>query len=454
MATIGNVIGRVAVLQGQAFVRGQDGSQRLLKVGDVVREGEAIVTGPNSHVELAFEGGQTFLLREQETVTLDKTVFGTDLPEGRDAALLGRVTEAADITRALAEGSSLDDLLEETSAGLSGGAGNDGHNFVELLRIVETVPPASYEYGTGRGYVLPGLVGSSARPDAPPPVETVNNAPVANPDANRVMERVDNPAGSTTSGNVLTAAATGDRTDTDIDGDSLSVTTVKFGTTTVAAGSTITTAYGKLVVNGDGSYTYTLDNANPAVNSLNVGNTLTEQVTYTVSDGHGGTASTTLTITIDGANDAPTATVGAPIIGTEDGVIHVPLSGTDPDSPIAYVTVTALPPLAQGVLYKPDGTPAVAGDPIPVDPVTGQVMLTFVPAPNYNGPVDVKFTVTDPGGLVSPVATQSITVTPVNDAPVANDDVASTPINTVVDIDVKANDSDPDNSLAQLTVSN
>ena len=45
-------------------------------------------------------------------------------------------------------------------------------------------------------------------------------------------------------------------------------------------------------------------------------------------------------------------------------------------------------------------------------------------------------------------------MTPVNDPPVANDDSASTLINTAVDIDVKANDIDPDNAPAQLVVSN
>jgi len=175
-----NAVGKVVLLEGQAFVRGQDGSERALKVGDVVMEGEVIVTGPDSRVELAFEGGQSFLLREMETVTLDKSVLGIDLPEGHDAALLDRISETAAITRAIAEGGSLDDLLEETAAGLDGGSGEDGHGFVQLLRIVEGLPAGAGEYGTARGYVPPELAGEGGRPDVLPPTPAPA-APLAPP---------------------------------------------------------------------------------------------------------------------------------------------------------------------------------------------------------------------------------------------------------------------------------
>ncbi|RUY19596.1 hypothetical protein EN978_37520, partial [Mesorhizobium sp. M7A.F.Ca.US.001.04.1.1] len=45
----------------------------------------------------------------------------------------------------------------------------------------------------------------------------------------------------------------------------------------------------------------------PTVDALNVGGSLTDSFTYTVSDGQGGTSSTTLTITIHGTDDAPVA---------------------------------------------------------------------------------------------------------------------------------------------------
>ncbi len=175
MATAGNIVGKVAVLQGQAFARAKDGTQRKLKVGDAVFENEVIVTAENSRIELEFDSGKVFLLRAKETVTLDSAVIGSELPENRNAALLDRVGELADITRAIAEGSSLDQLLEETAAGLTGGNNNDGgHNFVQLLRIAEALDPAGYSYQFGSGDLgfelpLPGNLPDGVPADAASP---------------------------------------------------------------------------------------------------------------------------------------------------------------------------------------------------------------------------------------------------------------------------------------------
>jgi len=65
-------------------------------------------------------------LTATSTVTLDNTVFGTDLPGSRDAALLDSAKATDDIARAIAQGDSLDDLLEETAATLGGGGADDG----------------------------------------------------------------------------------------------------------------------------------------------------------------------------------------------------------------------------------------------------------------------------------------------------------------------------------------
>ena len=46
----GDIIGKVASIQGQAFIQAQDGSRRPLKVGDLVHEGEVILTADNSRV--------------------------------------------------------------------------------------------------------------------------------------------------------------------------------------------------------------------------------------------------------------------------------------------------------------------------------------------------------------------------------------------------------------------
>ncbi len=62
-------------------------------------------------------------------------------------------------------------------------------------------------------------------------------------------------------------------------------------------------ALGTLVLNDDGSYSYALDNSNPAIQALNDGDTLTDSFTYLVSDLDGDTDFATVNITINGADD-------------------------------------------------------------------------------------------------------------------------------------------------------
>ncbi|WP_217481130.1 VCBS domain-containing protein, partial [Achromobacter piechaudii] len=77
--------------------------------------------------------------------------------------------------------------------------------------------------------------------------------------------------------------------------------------------------YGQFSVDANGKWTYTLDNANAQVQALAAGQKVTDTITVTVDDGHGGTAQQVITVTVNGTNDAPTiggATTGAV---TEDG---------------------------------------------------------------------------------------------------------------------------------------
>ena len=86
------------------------------------------------------------------------------------------------------------------------------------------------------------------------------------------------------------------------------------------AGGAALTARCTLAANG--GYTYTLNNALPAVQALTAVRLLTDTFTYTMTDDDGDTSTTTLTITINGANDAPTVTVpqaGAPDDGGRSG---------------------------------------------------------------------------------------------------------------------------------------
>jgi len=74
--------------------------------------------------------------------------------------------------------------------------------------------------------------------------------------------------------------------------------------------------YGSFVMTA-GTWTYALDNNNSAVQALDVGETLTDTHTFTASDG----STQQVTITINGAEDAPVLGGGVVGTATEDGVL-------------------------------------------------------------------------------------------------------------------------------------
>ena len=126
-------------------------------------------------------------------------------------------------------------------------------------------------------------------------VTAVNDAPVAVSDTDSVSEDDTAITGDVTPGTL--------GQDFDLDADPLEVTAAVQGTNALTIGTPFTVAGGGvLTLNGDGSYSF---EPGTAYNGLDVTETATETITYTVDDGNGGTDTALLAITINGANDAP-----------------------------------------------------------------------------------------------------------------------------------------------------
>lgn len=75
--------------------------------------------------------------------------------------------------------------------------------------------------------------------------------------------------------------------------------------------STFSTKYGTLTVNPDGTYSYTLNNDSSEVQRLGEGQSKVETFEVTVTDKWGANSSQTITVTINGTNDAPTIDTSA-----------------------------------------------------------------------------------------------------------------------------------------------
>ncbi|MBY6015526.1 VCBS domain-containing protein [Qipengyuania gaetbuli] len=131
-------------------------------------------------------------------------------------------------------------------------------------------------------------------------IAIVDDVPTARPDTDSVTE--DGPL--LASGNVITdAEANGDNGGDTRGADGATVTDVDFGATDGTPGTPLQGLYGTLTLNADGSYSYELDNTNETVQGLDETESLTEVFTYTLTDGDTDESVTTLTITINGADD-------------------------------------------------------------------------------------------------------------------------------------------------------
>lgn len=231
----------------------------------------------------------------------------------------------------------------------------------------------------------------------------VQDAPVAVADSYTVSED-----------NVLAMAIPGVKSnDFDVDGEVTIATLVQ------------STTNGNLALNADGSFIYT-----PNLNFFG-----TDTFTYTLSDGIATSSTVVVSLTINAVNDAPVSNDDVATTDEDMPVIITVLGNdTDVDNTINTSVITIITPPLHGTTALSSG------------------VIQYSPTLNYNGADSFTYTITDQSGAVSAPATVTLTISPVNDAPVAMDDAESTSEDSPINFMVSSNDTDIDDLVVAETV--
>ena len=215
-------------------------------------------------------------------------------------------------------------------------------------------------------------------------INPVNDAPVAQDETKEVNED-----------EVLTLQLSA----SDVDGDDLT-----FGLDTQAL-------HGTASISSSGALVYT-----PDANYNGI-----DEVAFSVTDGQLTSAQATVQLRVLAVNDAPVAS-DATTTTDEDVAVTLTLSATDVDGDALTYTIVSGPQ---------NGTAVISGS-----------GLTYTPDLNYNGIDSLTFSASD--GELTATAGVSLTINPVNDAPIAHDASATLDEDTQRDIALSATDVDGD----------
>ncbi|WP_326956060.1 beta strand repeat-containing protein [Bradyrhizobium sp. WU425] len=237
-----------------------------------------------------------------------------------------------------------------------------------------------------------------------------NDTPVAVADTNSGLED------STITGSVAT-------NDSDVDDGA----TLTYAQTSAVAG---------LTINADGSYSFEASNA--AYQHLAEGATQVVVANYTVTDEHGASAPSTLTITLTGTNDTPVA-VADTNSGLEDSTITGSVATNDSDVDDGATLTYAQTSAVAGLTINADGSYSFEASNAAYQHLAEGATQVVV----------ANYTVTDEHGASAP-STLTITLTGTNDTPVAVADTNSGLEDSTITGSVATNDSDVDDG-ATLT---
>ncbi|MGV3576339.1 MAG: DUF5801 repeats-in-toxin domain-containing protein [Devosia sp.] len=426
------------------------------------------------------------------TVTVNTANANDSVPEAALPAGTHPNTTAATVTGTITVADA-DGLADIVSVTINGGAGSETQSLANLVnKTIQGAHGTLTITGVTNGVISYSYLLTSATTDIQNALETdVFSVSVSDGEesasASITIEIVDdvptavNDAGygvtedgaSLVSGNVLT---------NDVSGADTPKSFVSWSATDTAAITALNT-YGTLTRDGDGNWSFALDNTRAATQALTAASDLSFTLNYTMKDGDGDQSSATLTITIKGANDSATVkTVQA------DGADHtVYESGLNPNGSNANADtetvtgsfkVTATDGISSVVIGGTSFTFAelqALNETQTVSTGEGTLTLTSYTGSAAGGTVNYSYTLnakidndthdgaTPTGfddsitvtvnGIGGTTASDTIIVTIVDDVPTANaDSQAQSAENDAVTVNVLANDTKGADGVANAHV--
>ena len=452
----------VMMVEGQAWVEGEDGVRRELKPGDTLEDGQRLTTSSGGRVVIDFGGdtepavlsgtGQVnfFLSGEgdldarmdavEAAISETEATVNSGTPRADQAELAAQADNVLgdqqlnDLLAAIDSGSG--DLLDELEAPAAGGvggaagAGDEGSTFVRLLRIVESVDPLAFEFGLERaediefrefdaiddadpdaddeGVTLTGLEGPGdpGGPGGPGGPGDPGGLPIGASSAEQTLFEANLSGGSSPDAASLTRAGSFGFTA----GDGLATLSVGGRELTLAqlnalgtSPQTILTAHGVLTLTGFSGTAQGGSVAYTYVLDDNVDNDSQAGAT------DGGFLDSLSVVAVDVDGSSATGSLDILIVDDAPQAVDDPTSNTTDD---VAVTINVINNAEGADTLGADGGSLTGAE--LVDPAAGTLsfsadgQVTFTPAAGFEGTAEILYTITDNDGDTSQATWQVV----------------------------------------------
>ena len=417
--------GTVTSIQGRATViPAGEGAARLLKVGDTIQTGDAVLTSAGTQLQITDPQGNPWAPRDLLLALAQANA--SPVPAGKQSkslhakvkALTGEKETSGKETDQAIQAIEQGDKDAAPAAGVDGGGNGSMTPGLRVDRVIEVVGTQEFAFGTTE------RIGGGTTEAAP--AAAVQDTAIA--DAVAKLAAADDTFTTNKGVAVGLPVLSNDTIET---GSGAQV--VAINGQAILPGGQIVVEHGLVQMTSTGALTFA-----PAD-----GYTGTQAFTYTVTNASGQTADASVTVNVVNGSNVPVPSPDL-LLTKEDTPVTFLVTGNDEPGSAGPIQITAI-----------NGQSLVAGDTIAVShgsvTLNADGTLTITPELNYAGDIGFAYTVTDQAGQ-SANSTVQVQVEAINDAPLVSGGTL-VDVNTAEDAPVsgKVNATDPEDDALTFT---